>query len=95
LRDNPQADTIRRFRFSLKCWNILIEPAITDYGNGLVSHGSENLFQRIMQIKPVLHLFGHEHSANGLMKENGIIFSNSSLLDDKYEIKFPPRLIKI
>lgn len=68
---------------------------ITDYGNGLESHGSEKLFHRIMQIKPVLHLFGHEHSASGLVNDNGIIFSNASLLDDKYEIKFPPRLIKI
>lgn len=68
---------------------------MTDYGYGLASHGSEKLLRRIMQVKPCLHLFGHEHSANGIIKENEIIFSNGSVLDDRYELKFTPRLINI
>jgi len=48
LRDNPQADTIRRFRFSLKCWNILIEPAlIIDLLMKLIFTIAE-LLQRVM-----------------------------------------------
>lgn len=68
---------------------------MTDYGSGMASHGSEQLLQRILHIRPILHLFGHEHSANGMVIRDDIIFSNSSILDDKYELKFSPRLIEI
>ncbi len=37
-----------------------------------------------------LVLLGHEHSANGLIDENGIIFSSGSLLDDNYKQSFTP-----
>lgn len=68
---------------------------ITDYGNGPMNHGSKRLKEIIASRRPQAHLFGHEHSANGLIEENGIIFSNGSLLDDNYKQSFTPRLIEI
>ncbi len=60
-----------------------------------MNHGSKRLKEIIASRRPQAHLFGHEHSANGMIEENGTIFSNGSLLDDNYKQSFTPRLIEI
>ena len=68
---------------------------ITDYGNGPMNHGSKTLRDRVGIVKPKAHLFGHEHSANGIIEKDDIVFSNGSLLDDNYKQVFKPRIIEL
>lgn len=49
-----------------------------------INYGDEQLLTRIMLVKPRLHLFGHIHANHGLTTENGIIFSNGSIMDSAY-----------
>ena len=48
-----------------------------------------------MEIKPRYHFFGHAHESYGIQKQEGIVFSNASLLDDKNRLVRKPRLIQI
>ncbi|MBD5172412.1 MAG: serine/threonine protein phosphatase [Bacteroidales bacterium] len=68
---------------------------ITDYGNGPMNHGSKTLRDIIGSLKPKAHLFGHEHSAHGIIEKDNIVFSNGSVLDDNYKQDFVPRIIEL
>lgn len=54
---------------------ILDESSGTHWGNA-------PLRNRIFEVKPRYHLFGHAHESYGTKKQEGIMFSNASLLDD-------------
>lgn len=64
---------------------ILDESAGTHWGN-------LNLRNRIFDIKPQYHLFGHAHNSYGTLKQEGVVFSNASLLDDKNQLNKKPKL---
>lgn len=49
--------------------------------------GSSHLLEKVLLIKPKVHLFGHNHNANGVVTYNGTIFSNAAVLDDQYNYK--------
>ena len=78
--------------------NVLIthEPPmmILDESNG-THWGNLPLRNRVMEIKPQYHLFGHAHEAYGIIVQDGIIFSNGSFLDDQYKLCHDPRIIKL
>lgn len=44
-----------------------------------------------MEVKPHYHLFGHAHEGYGTIKQNGIVFSNASVLDDQYRMCHTPK----
>ena len=67
---------------------------ILDYDEG-VHHGNKYLLQKVLDIKPVAHLFGHIHKANGIMRQHGIVFANTSLVSYEEGLKFEPRIITI
>lgn len=46
--------------------------------------GCEDLKRRVMEVKPMLHVFGHIHEGYGVLNQDGITFANSSLCDLKY-----------
>ena len=54
--------------------------------------GNAPLRNRIMEIKPRYHLFGHAHNGYGILKQDGIVFSNAALLDDMNRLVRKPRL---
>ena len=54
--------------------------------------GNIPLFKRMMEVRPCYHLFGHAHEGYGTIKQNGIVFSNASVLDDQYRMCHPPKL---
>ena len=54
--------------------------------------GNAPLFKRIMEVKPRYHLFGHAHDSYGIVKQNDIIFSNASVLDDQCRLCHSPKL---
>lgn len=64
---------------------ILDESNGTHWGNALIR-------QRVLEVKPRYHLFGHAHDAYGTEKQDGIIFSNGSSLDDFGKLYHRPKL---
>ena len=67
---------------------------ILDKSSG-IHWGNAPLWNRVLEVKPRYHLFGHAHEANGIKEQDGIIYSNGSVLDDKYNMKYEPRVIFI
>lgn len=64
---------------------ILDESAGTHWGNA-------PLRNRIQDIKPRYHLFGHAHNSYGTQKQEGIVYSNASLLNERNQLVRKPRL---
>ena len=58
---------------------------ILDESNG-VNWGNAPLRNRVQEIKPKYHLFGHAHDGYGTEKKEGIVFSTGAILDDRYNI---------
>lgn len=67
---------------------------ILDESNG-IHWGNAPLRNRVFEIKPQYHLFGHTHDNYGIVRRNGIVFSNGASLDDYYEIQHKPRIIQL
>lgn len=57
--------------------------------------GNAPLRNRLMEITPRYHLFGHAHESFGTLKENCTIFSNASLLNERNKLVRKPRLLLI
>ena len=51
-----------------------------------IHYGDPFLRQRVMRIRPKLHLFGHIHKAAGVEERNGIVFSNGAVLGEVYDL---------
>ena len=54
--------------------------------------GNKNLRNRVFEVAPKYHLFGHAHEGYGTEKQNGIVFSNAAMLDDYYKICHKPKM---
>jgi Icc-related predicted phosphoesterase len=52
--------------------------------------GDEDLFNRIMEVKPKLHCCGHIHWAYGQKSFNDIEFINAAVLNERYEHENKP-----
>lgn len=60
-----------------------------------IHYGSKELLQRISEVSPRLHLFGHIHRQHG-MTDNGIIrFSNGAIMNEDYTNCQTPNLIEL
>ena len=57
--------------------------------------GNAPLRNRIMEVKPRYHLFGHSHGGYGTVKQDNIVFSNAALLDDMNRLVRKPRLFLV
>lgn len=58
-------------------------------------YGSKTLLQRVEEINPQLHLFGHIHNAHGILRRQRTTFSNAALLGDDYELDASPIILDI
>jgi len=47
--------------------------------------GSPSLLDRVLQVRPRFHVFGHIHEARGQWERDGITFANVAVLNHKYE----------
>lgn len=56
-------------------------------------YGNAALRERVEQVGPRFHLFGHVHGAGGVLTAGATTFVNSALLDDRYLRLFAPRLL--
>ena len=69
---------------------------IGDKSIGIDNHfGSISLLEKVMEIKPKVHIFGHIHTGNRYMRENGIDFYNVSIVDEFYKVVYKPTIIEI
>lgn len=59
---------------------------VSDFGTGPDHRGDFLLAERIACLHLKYHLFGHLHEANGVKLFGGTVFSNASVLDDRYDI---------
>lgn len=59
--------------------------------------GSRSLLERVCQVKPRYHIFGHIHDSYGkhIDKNSNITFINSSLLDEGYNFVNGPIVIEL
>lgn len=63
---------------------------------GPVHLGCEDLKKRVGQLKDLkLLVTGHIHSSSGVEEHNGIKFVNASVLNESYEVVYPPRIIEL
>ena len=67
---------------------------ILDYDDNIY-YGSKELFFRISAVNPRLHLFGHIHSQNGIVKIDSTTFSNGAIMNADYTNLNSPNLIEI
>ena len=59
--------------------------------------GSKSLLEKVVQVKPQFHIFGHIHHGYGQHtdKDNNITFMNVSLLDEGYNFVNEPMIIEV
>lgn len=57
--------------------------------------GCIDLLNRVNELKPKIHVFGHIHEDYGVVKQNETTFINASVLNYKYEISNDPILIDV
>lgn len=62
---------------------------ILDYDDNRY-YGDKALLQRVKEVKPKYHLFGHIHNANGIERREDTTFSNGSLVNAGYELTSDP-----
>lgn len=67
---------------------------ILDFDDGK-NYGSEELLQRVSEVNPKLHLFGHIHRHHG-QTDNGItLFSNGAIMNEDYTHLQSPTVIEM
>lgn len=57
------------------------------------SLGCEILYDRVMMVKPKIHIFGHIHSGNNIVEKDGIVFINASICTEDYKPTYKPIVI--
>jgi len=72
------------------------------YGIGDLAHsghyiGSTSLRDRILQVRPRLHVFGHNHARHGIsyLPYNPTAFINATILDDGYRQAYTPIIFEL
>jgi hypothetical protein len=50
------------------------------------------LIDKVLEIKPKVHAFGHVHGGYGQREYKGIKFFNASLLDEAYRVRNAPHI---
>lgn len=59
------------------------------------SFGSERLRRRVDEVRPQIHLFGHNHNGYGQRRVGQTLFANAALVDHDYRLCRPPMLIEV
>ena len=57
--------------------------------------GCKDLFNRIEEVNPSYHIFGHVHEGYGTMKRKDTTFINASILDESYKMKNKPVIFEL
>ena len=57
--------------------------------------GCPSLLDRVKQVSPRLHIFGHIHECYGTLKRDGVTFHNVSTMNEHYRIQHQPVVIEL
>ncbi len=57
--------------------------------------GCRDLLDRINQVKPEVHAFGHIHEDYGVVEKDGTTFVNACSVDRSYRLVNPPIVVKV
>jgi Icc-related predicted phosphoesterase len=57
--------------------------------------GCPHLMDAILRVKPKLHVFGHIHEQQGILKKGDTVFVNASQLNDRYMVAYKPKTLRI
>ena len=57
--------------------------------------GCESLLEHINRVKPKIHVFGHIHSARGIVEKNGTVFVNASICTERYVPSYKPIVLEM
>lgn len=69
---------------------------ILDYAPMSMEHcGCYDLLDRINEVKPKYHIFGHIHNGYGVEKNNHTVFVNASICDEGYRAVNKPVVVEI
>lgn len=79
--------------FYFKCLHIQNEAFL--HGIEGTNWGNLPLLKRIYDVKSKFHLFGHTHGDYGIIKQDGIVFSNATLLGHTLNLEQEPVIINI
>jgi predicted phosphohydrolase len=60
-----------------------------------ITYGCPDLLQKILEINPRYHLFGHIHDAYGIQKTGDTTFVNAALVDEEYRLLHKPFMFEI
>ncbi|MCX6317083.1 MAG: metallophosphatase domain-containing protein [Bacteroidetes bacterium] len=52
--------------------------------------GCADLLQRVEEVQPAFHIFGHIHEGYGLIKEGNTSYINASVLNERYSLENAP-----
>ncbi|MDR0873617.1 MAG: metallophosphatase domain-containing protein [Prevotellaceae bacterium] len=63
--------------------------------SGHITFGCPDLLQKVLEIKPKYHLFGHIHDAYGSEKSHDTAFYNSAVLNERYDFVNKPVTINL
>ena len=75
---------------------VIHEPPVMILDESVGIHwGNAPLRNRIMEVKPRYHLFGHSHGGYGTVKQDNIVFSNAALLDDMNRLVRKPKIFLV
>lgn len=57
--------------------------------------GCKDLFHKVQEVKPKVHICGHVHDAYGIIDKHGVKFINASVLDNQYEPAHAPVVFEL
>lgn len=57
--------------------------------------GCRDLRDRILEVKPQIHVCGHIHSAHGLHVAHGTLHINAAQLNEQYKVGYKPVIVNI
>jgi Icc-related predicted phosphoesterase len=57
--------------------------------------GCLDLLNRVNEVKPSIHVFGHIHEAYGMIEISGTRYFNASSLDDNYRVRNAPFVVEL
>ena len=58
--------------------------SILDLNVARANCGDPDLADRVSQLQPMIHVFGHIHESSGSLQQGGTLFVNASVLDASY-----------
>lgn len=67
---------------------------ILDRANN-ITYGCPDLLQKVLEINPRYHLFGHIHDAYGIQEIGDTTFVNAALVDEGYRLLNKPFVFEI